>query len=48
MMELNTLIETTETDRDKFYAYYGVKSNKEMTLEQMKDAIEILKKKVGK
>lgn len=48
MMELNTLIETTETDRDKFYDYYGVKSNKEMTLKQMKDAIEILKKKVGK
>lgn len=48
MLELNTLIETTETDRDKFYDYYGVKSNKEMTLEQMKDAIEILKKKVGK
>lgn len=48
MMELNTLIETTETDRDKFYDYYGVKTSKEMTLEQMKDAIEILKKKAGK
>jgi hypothetical protein len=48
MMELNTLIETTETDRDKFYDYYGVKTSKDMTLEQMKDAIEILKKKVGK
>jgi hypothetical protein len=48
MSYLSVLMEETETDRDKFYDYYGVKSSKEMTLEQMKDAIEILKKKVGK
>lgn len=46
MGELNDLLEQTNTDRDKFYTYYKVKSNGEMTLEQLKDGIEKLKKKL--
>ena len=46
MTELNNLLEETETDRDKFYKYYKVDSNKDMTLEQLKDGIEKLKQKM--
>lgn len=48
MEELSRLLDETETDRKKFYDYYKVKSNAEMTLEQLKDGIEKLKQKVGK
>ena len=44
--ELNNLLEETATDRDTFYKYYKVKSNAEMTLNQLNDAIDKLKKKV--
>lgn len=47
MKELHDLIEQTNTDREKFYSYYGVKSDGEMSLEQLTDAIEKLKKKVS-
>lgn len=47
MDELNTLLEETNTDREKFYKYYKVKSNGEMTLEQLNDGIEKLRKRVG-
>ena len=35
-------------DREKLYEHYKAKSDTQLTYEQMKDAIEILKKKVGK
>lgn len=47
--ELNNILFTLEVnehfDRRKLYEHYGVKSNKEMTLEQLNDAIEKLKKR---
>lgn len=44
MIELNNLIIKTDTDREEFYKPYGVKTNSEMTIEQLTDAIEKLKK----
>jgi len=41
--ELGDLLEQTGTDRDKFYNYYKVTSNLEMTKEQLKDGINKLK-----
>lgn len=46
MNELNELLDATETDRDAFYLFYKVKSNKEMTTEQLDDAINKLRKRV--
>lgn len=46
MMELQQLLESTNTDRDKFYNYYKVKSDNEMTLNQLNDAINKLKEKI--
>lgn len=46
MQELTGLLDETNTDRDKFYKYYKVSSNAEMTLEQLKDGIEKLKEKL--
>ena len=43
---INTLLDATNTNREKFYEYYGVTSNGEMTLEQLRDAVIQLKKKV--
>jgi len=43
MNQLNILLDETNTDRENFYTYYKVKSNGEMTLEQLKDGIKILK-----
>ncbi len=43
---VNTLLDATDTDREKFYEYYGVTSNGEMSLEQLRDAVIQLKKKV--
>lgn len=48
LAEFESLILQTETDREKLYANYHVKSNAEMTQEQLKDAINILKKKLAK
>lgn len=45
---LNNLLNNTNTDRAKFYAHYQVNSNADMSLEQLNDAIEKLKTKVGK
>lgn len=45
IVELNKLLDETNTDRDAFYEYYKVKNNSEMTNEQLVDAIAILKKK---
>ena len=48
MTELSNLLDDTDTDREKFYTHYKVSSNAEMTLDQLKDAIELLKKKQKK
>ena len=48
MAKLETLIMETETDRDKLYEYFKVTSNTEMTEKQLKEAVEILKKKHNK
>ncbi len=45
--ELKTLVATTDTDYDKLLAHYKVTTNKDMSLEQLRDAVEKLRKKVG-
>lgn len=47
MIELQQLLESTKTNREKFYEYYKVTSDGEMTLEQLKDGISKLKQKAG-
>lgn len=47
MQQMKELLEQTNTDRDKFYKYYKVTSDGEMTLEQLRDGVEKLKQKVG-
>ena len=42
---LNNLLNETVVDREKFYSHYKVKSNAEMTLEQINDAIDKLEKR---
>ena len=44
---VNELLDKTNTDRDVFYKHYGVTSNGEMTIEQLKDAIIQLNKKAS-
>lgn len=46
MIELDKLLNDTSTDRAKFYKYYKVDSNQQMTLEQLNDGIEKLKAKL--
>lgn len=46
MTQMKNLLEQTHTNRDKFYAYYKVESDGEMTLEQLRDAVDKLSKKV--
>lgn len=43
MIELNNLLNDKITDREIFYKDYGVSSNSEMTIEQLKHAIARLK-----
>lgn len=43
MVELDNLFNTMGVDREKVYKHYGVKSNKDMNLEQLNDAIKRLK-----
>lgn len=43
MNELKVLFDKTDTDREKFYEYYGVTSDAEMSLEQLEDGVKILK-----
>lgn len=45
MIELNNLLTETGVDREEFYKNYEVKTNGEMTIEQLKDAIAVLKEK---
>lgn len=42
MMELDKLMNAKGIDRDEFYGLYNVKTNGEMTIEQLTDAIEKL------
>ena len=44
--QVNELLDTTSTNRDEFYKYYGVSSNMDMTIEQLRDAKNILQKRV--
>lgn len=46
MVELDKLLNDTSIDRTKFYKYYKVDSNQQMTLEQLNDGIEKLKAKL--
>lgn len=46
MIELHSLLDQTDKDREEFYNYYGVKSDNEMTLKQLSDAIQKLKEKI--
>lgn len=46
MVEFENLIIETDTDREKIYKHFEVNNNTELTTEQLKEAIEILKKKV--
>ena len=46
MIELNSLLNELEIDRESFYVDYGVKTNSQMTIEQLNDAIAKLKKEV--
>lgn len=46
MIELNNLLSKTDKDREDFYQDYGVKTNSEMTIDQLNDAIAKLKKEV--
>lgn len=45
MVELNNLLNDSEMDRETLYKHYKVKSDSEMTLEQLNDAIKKLKEK---
>lgn len=44
MIELNNLLNELDIDREDFYDGYEVRSSKDMTLEQLTEAIEDLKK----
>lgn len=46
--KMNNLVAETNTDYDKLLANYKVSSNKEMTLEQLKNAVSILEQKKAK
>lgn len=45
MAEFSSLMAITETDREKLYGYFGVEKDTELTNEQLKEAIKILKRK---
>ena len=46
MSEFVTLINKTKTNKEKLYEHYKVEGDTELTNEQLKDAIEVLKRKV--
>jgi len=45
MKRLDELFYETKTDREKFYKFYKVESNMDMTIEQLEDGIKKLEKK---
>lgn len=46
LTEFNDLVIKTDTDVDKLYEYFKVTNNSEMSEEQLKEAIDIMRKKV--
>lgn len=46
MSEFITLINKTQTDKEKLYEHYKVENDSQLTNEQLEDAIKVLKKKV--
>lgn len=48
MNELSDLLDRTNTDREKFYKHYGVSSNSELTIEQLDDALKVLRERAAK
>lgn len=46
MTKMNKLVQETKTDYEKLLSHYKVKSNSEMTLDQLKDAIKRLEEKL--
>jgi hypothetical protein len=45
LVEFEKLVNATDSDKEKIYSVYKVKNNTEMTIEQFKDAIKVLKQK---
>ncbi len=43
---MNELVQKTNTDYEKLLEHYGVETNNKMTTEQLKDAINVLEKKL--
>lgn len=48
MDKMNKLVAETNTDYEELLNYFGVKSNNEMNLKQLKEAVTILEKKKSK
>lgn len=48
MVKLTKLVEQKGVDRTKLYGYYKVKDNADMTVEQLKEAIETVEKREDK
>lgn len=46
--EINRLVLETDTDLDKIHEYFKVSSLNELTIKQLKEAVDILNKKIGK
>ena len=46
IVEFEKLVIRTMTEKEKLYEHYGVENNTEMTNEQLKDAINIMKSKI--
>lgn len=47
LAELNDLMNRNSVDREALYKHYGVKSNSHLSLDQLNDAISIIKEKYG-
>ncbi len=45
LVEFSKLVINTNTDKEKLYKHYEVENNSQMSIEQLKDAIDIMKKK---
>lgn len=46
LVEFQELVNKTKTNKEELYKHYGVENNTQMTPEQFKDAIAIMKKKL--
>jgi len=45
LVEFEKLVNATDSDKEKIYSVYKVKNNTEMSIDQFKDAIKVLKQK---